>query len=138
VELVTARIAVGLDVLDAATLAAVLDEVTDEARYKPGCRPSASLYTPDLDGDGDVDLLWGAHVLSGWYENLDGKGSFGVMRSLNDDHNPSPVDFDGDGDVDALTSKRTLVWLKNTDGAGSFGKIHQMHRASRSQLGWPR
>jgi hypothetical protein len=75
----------------------------------------------DADGDGDVDVFAGAS----WYENTDGKGTFG---------NPQPVggsgfvaDVDGDGDVDVLAAG-SGAWYENTDGKGTFGNEHVIGR----------
>jgi hypothetical protein len=92
----------------------------------------------DLDGDGDVDVLFtdGAwdHFQTprfSWSENTDGRGNFGHPQII-DEHGgfARPVhaaDVDGDGDMDPLMSffHRTggveKVWYENTDGQGAFG-----------------
>jgi len=89
-----------------------------------------SLFTADLDGDGDMDILSASSDDDkiAWYENTDGKGTFGpqqVITSKTD--GPKSVyasDLDGDGDMDALSASifdNVVAWYENTDGRGSFG-----------------
>jgi len=63
----------------------------------------------DVDFDGDTDVLAAVRYPNGageivWFENTDGAGSFGPLKSLATGHqNPgviSAVDVDGDGDLD--------------------------------------
>jgi hypothetical protein len=101
----------------------------------------------DLDGDEDVDLLLGfvasqGLVQIGWYENADGKGSFGQRRDIGVETIYSnyfrakaiPADLDGDADLDVLTTSvsfgtgpgqpgpdATIAWYENMDGKGNFG-----------------
>ncbi len=90
----------------------------------------ANVSAPDLDGDGDADVLC---PMSGnqrvvWYENLDGLGSLGAQKIITTDVNlptsASAADLDGDGDLDVLSTNynwHEVVWYENTDGLGSFG-----------------
>jgi hypothetical protein len=89
-----------------------------------------SVYAEDLDGDGDLDVLSASSDDSkvAWYENTDGRGSFGpqqVISTLVD--LPRAVyaaDVDGDGDADVLSTSlrdNKVAWYENTDGRGSFG-----------------
>ena len=87
-----------------------------------------SVYADDIDGDGDIDVL-SASIYddrTAWYENTDGKGTFGsqqIITSGGDCWSVRTGDFDGDGDIDVLTAKENgdkIVWNKN-DGSGSFG-----------------
>jgi len=89
-----------------------------------------SLYSVDIDGDGDKDVLstsyWDNKIA--WYENLDGAGNFGIQQviSVYADGASSvfAIDLDGDGDVDVLSasvSDDKIVWYENLDGQGDFG-----------------
>ena len=89
-----------------------------------------SVFTADLDGDGDTDVL-SASISDdkiAWYENTDGKGAFGPQRVISSAaHGAVSVfaaDLDGDGDMDvlaALYSDNAIAWYENTDGHGNFG-----------------
>ncbi len=98
-----------------------------------GADGASSVFTADLDGDGDIDVL---AVLSksfgddkiAWYENMDGGGTFGPQRIITTELNALPsvfaADLDGDGDMDVLSSSlfdSKIAWYENTDGLGTFG-----------------
>ena len=98
-----------------------------------------SMYVGDMDSDGDIDVMstvprWSAetetlHRRFVWYENTDGKGSFGTEQIISteadeDRHQLYVADVDGDGDVDLVSAPWNgdkITWHENTDGAGSFG-----------------
>ncbi|KAH8066043.1 hypothetical protein JL722_438 [Aureococcus anophagefferens] len=96
--------------------------ITDSATY------ARSVFTIDVDGDGDVDALSASinDDTVAWYEN-DGSQSF--TKSVITDAADSPrsvfaVDVDGDGDVDALSASYkddTIAWYTN-DGSESFAE----------------
>ncbi len=90
---------------------------------------SSSMYAKDLDGDNDVDVLsvsiWDDKVV--WYENTDGKGSFGseIIIDILTDLETSGViscDIDGgsDNDVVACAWDGKIVWYENFNGEGKF------------------
>ena len=89
-----------------------------------------SVTVADLDGDGDADVvsaLYGDHKIA-WYENTDGKGSFGPQRVITTEANHARsvtvADVDGDGDLDVLSASSQddkIAWYENTDGKGNFG-----------------
>lgn len=85
--------------------------------------------TSDIDGDGDIDILFIAQNEDtvAWYENLDGQGTFGsvhyVDQNLNFTQSLSTADFNGDGDMDILATSAgddKAVWYENLDGQGNF------------------
>ena len=95
--------------------------------------------TADVDGDGDNDVLSASYDENkvSWYENTDGKGTFGEQRVIASGVGPSwgprsvhADDMDGDGDLDVVfASYRSLppggfkiAWHENTDGKGAFGE----------------
>lgn len=87
-----------------------------------------TITAADLDGDEDVDLLAlsESRTSVGWYENIDGHGTFGPRRVIGTmSFSASSVlaaDLDGDEDLDVLsTSGSKLAWYENTNGRGSFG-----------------
>ena len=90
----------------------------------------SSVFAADLDGDGDNDVLvastYGDTV--GWFENLDGQGTFGpyqVISVLTDGASSVyAFDADGDGDIDVFSisvGDHKIAWYKNIDGQGNFG-----------------
>jgi len=86
-----------------------------------------SIYSIDLDGDGDMDVLSAtSNNKIVWYEN-DGPGIFGAQQvittSANGANSVYASDLDGDGDMDVLSASyenNKIAWYEN-DGSGSFG-----------------
>jgi len=95
-----------------------------------------SVCVADVDGDGDMDVLStsnfnrGSNVFEGkiaWYENTDGKGTFGTQNIITTQVDGAnfvyAADIDGDGDMDVLSclsipkSPRIIrvEWYKNVD-----------------------
>ena len=92
---------------------------------------ATSVFSTDLDGDGDQDVLstsyWDDKIA--WYENTDGLGSFGeqqvITTSADGPESVFSADLDGDGDQDVLSASHNddkITWYENTDGMGSFGE----------------
>ncbi len=92
------------------------------------------VYTADLDGDGDMDVLSASagDDKIAWYVN-DGTGAFGNQQiiSTNADGGSFSIgklsvfvaDLDGDNDIDVLSSSPgddKIAWYAN-DGTGVFG-----------------
>ena len=97
------------------------------------------MYATDIDGDGDLDVLsasaglrqwlWGggpSPLYEGhddkiaWYENTDGKGSFGPQRVITTLAEGAmsvyAADLDGDGDMDVLSASAgdsKIAWYEN-------------------------
>lgn len=83
----------------------------------------------DIDGDGDKDLfLSTSEVKVGWYENLDGLGTFGDFNSIYENNSTNTAtaefdDIDSDGDFDvilSLTYLQEIYLFENLDGNGTF------------------
>ena len=89
-----------------------------------------SVYTSDIDGDGDIDVLsasTGDDKIA-WYENTDGQGNFGSQQIITTNADGAKsvfaIDIDGDGDRDVLSASAfdsKIAWYENTDGQGDFG-----------------
>jgi hypothetical protein len=91
---------------------------------------AASVSLMDLDGDGDLDVLAAAYWDNeiAWYENLDGKATFGPQRVITNAAQRAQMaraaDLDGDGHPDVLSASYAdgkIAWYRNTDGTGNFG-----------------
>lgn len=69
-----------------------------------------------MENDGDPDILLASNRGIIWYENKDGKGTFGTDKSVADTGahtNLFAADVDGDGDVDLLSDiGPKIVWYE--------------------------
>src|SRR5690606_33470946 len=83
-----------------------------------------SIYSTDLDNDGDNDILaTGGGAFDGevvWFENIDGMGSYGSKNVIGTEHQfPRSViaaDIDNDGDMDVIASSQNddkIAWYEN-------------------------
>ncbi len=87
-----------------------------------------SVYACDIDGDGDQDVLSASYDDNkiAWYENVDGKGTFGPQQAITTSNYRAQsvyaCDIDGDGDQDVLTGSEShrVAWYENIDGNGAF------------------
>lgn len=91
-----------------------------------------SVYTADLDGDGDMDVLSASSYDNTitWHKNTDGQGNFSFQQDITTNAvyvlQVYAADLDGDGDMDVLSASRyddKIAWYKNTDGLGAFGPL---------------
>lgn len=79
----------------------------------------------DIDGDGDNDIVTASFVQGylGWYENIDGFGTFSdriaIAEKTIDAMNFSDIDNDGDLDI-LIGGSNAIGWFENIDGLGSF------------------
>jgi len=67
-----------------------------------------SVYSADIDGDGDLDILGAAYLEDDitWWENTDGSGTSWTDHLVEGDFDGAysvySADIDGDGDMDVL------------------------------------
>ena len=82
-----------------------------------------SIEAADLDDDGDLDLVatgLGANPTVGWYENIDGKGTFGNRQLIADGGlggtSVYPADLNQDGRMDIVSGLHppSVVWNDNS------------------------
>ena len=105
----------------------------DRVIIKTDTRIPETIFSSDLDGDGDMDVLTGAGASTEgkvvWYRNEDGQGNFGpqqiIFNSGGAVEDVYAADMDGDGDMDVLSANswpfRGIIWYENEDGQGNFG-----------------
>ena len=90
-----------------------------------------SIYTTDVDGDGNQDVLSAAFRSNeiAWHRN-NGQGGFEearlISRQAEGAQEVYATDLDGDGDMDVLSASsffidRKIAWYEN-DGKGNFGE----------------
>lgn len=87
------------------------------------------LFTDDLDGDGDQDIIIGYRDRStiACLKNIDGKGTFStpviITRLAGGVSSITTSDIDHDGDKDIISTSandQQIAWYKNLDGLGNF------------------
>ncbi|MCB9849578.1 MAG: VCBS repeat-containing protein [Phycisphaerales bacterium] len=95
----------------------------------------------DIDGDLDNDVLAssGSDDTIAWFENLDGRGSFGGKQVISNTADGASAvfaaDLDGDLDVDVLSASvgdNKIAWYENLDGIGAFGGAHVLTNTADS------
>lgn len=89
-----------------------------------------SVYTADIDGDGDQDVLSASDNddTIAWYRNGDASGGgdgsswtrINITTSAQDANSVYAADIDSDGDLDVLSGSfnGTVAWHRNGDGSG--------------------
>ncbi len=86
-----------------------------------------SVYAIDMDGDGDNDVLSASYEDNkiAWYQNVDGKGTFGPQLIISDTamnaQSVFAVDIDSDGDIDVVSASKEsdgIVWYENKSPLG--------------------
>ncbi len=101
-----------------------LNEVTSDfgpqqVLPKPSGYDAHSVFTSDLDGDGDLDVLAAFYNRIAWFRN-DGSGVFGVWEIITTSTQQAQevyaIDLDGDGDDDVLSASANddkIAWYEN-------------------------
>lgn len=105
----------------------------------------SKLNSPDLDGDGDSDLLAITSNYSSqlfWYENTDGLGTYSPAHIIGEESYFQGIqadDIDSDGDTDVIASwndgnlEGGIIWYENI-GLGTFGPKQTIIFSSDSTL----
>ena len=97
---------------------------------------AVSVYTADVDGDGDTDILGAALNADDvtWWENTAGDGSAWSEHTVDGTFDGArrvlASDVDGDGDTDILgaaLNADAITWWENTVGDGSTWTEHQVN-----------
>jgi uncharacterized repeat protein (TIGR01451 family) len=87
------------------------------------------LFTDDLDGDGNQDIIIGYtdYGKITWLKSMDGKGVFSAPKRITilatGLSSITTADMDNDGDKDIISSSaynNHISWYKNLDGSGTF------------------
>jgi hypothetical protein len=90
-----------------------------------------SVYSADIDADGDMDVLSAGSGLIEWWENDVGSGTDWtahlVVEGFAQAQTVLSRDIDGDGDMDvigAALQDEEITWWENTDGCGQTWTTH--------------
>ncbi|TCN30208.1 FG-GAP-like repeat-containing protein [Sinorhizobium americanum] len=119
----------------------LINDGTGHFVEQPQALPSEAAMRPavgDVDGDGDLDILYGGSAIfsdpvpgDGAVLLNDGNGNFTVGQSSFGAADTSAVelgDVDGDGDIDAMVRSSAGLALWKNDGTGGF----QFHHSVKS------
>jgi hypothetical protein len=112
-----------------------------------------SIATTDFDGDGDLDVLsssvsYDEKNVVAWYENTDGKGTFGnaqvIPVAAGWARSVAAADLDADGDMDFVSASLLvgrIVWherrlLGDTNADGLFNSSDLVRAFQAPIVGW--
>ena len=82
------------------------------------------IYSGDIDGDNNPDVLAASRERISWFNNSDGTGMFGPQNVISTDaQSPSDItaaDLNGDNAIDVLWSTSSEITWQENDGSGLF------------------
>ncbi|MCX7020893.1 MAG: VCBS repeat-containing protein, partial [bacterium] len=94
----------------------------------------SSIFTADIDGDGDVDVVatMGTSGAVTWWSNDDGSGgswtSHAIATGFTDAAGVCVADVDGDSDLDVIAGGgSSITWWSNDGGAGASWTQHLVY-----------
>lgn len=106
-------------------------EFSDQKIITTEADGAQSVFSADLDGDGDMDVLSASPNDNkiAWYEN-NGSGIFDSQQIIDSDFERAnsviAVDLDNDGDIDVVASSQyAIVWYENY-GSGNFSSSREI------------
>ncbi|MBD3370443.1 T9SS type A sorting domain-containing protein, partial [Candidatus Fermentibacteria bacterium] len=91
------------------------------------------VYSEDIDGDGNMDILGASNLLDeiSWWKNENGSGTSWTKHiidgSIDGPRSIHSEDIDGDGDMDVISASYydyDLAWWENDDGSGTSWTKH--------------
>jgi hypothetical protein len=100
-----------------------LGDFSDEKIITTNALGGRHVFADDIDNDGDIDVLSASDVDDkfAWYENIDGRGSFGTQQIISTNAEFARTimtgDIDNDGDKDLICSSGgndTVAWFENS------------------------
>lgn len=102
---------------------------SDEIIINDEVEDADSLFSIDLDNDGDNDIMTSLTIYNPfgifeyktlWFEN-DGSGNFGPKQTISSSKGGKlySIDLDNDGDNDVIAARYGVYWFEN-DGSGNF------------------
>ncbi|RFN57923.1 T9SS type A sorting domain-containing protein [Marixanthomonas ophiurae] len=97
-----------------------------------GVNAPYTVFSIDMDGDGDQDILSAAPGSDkiAWQKNLDGQGNFSEPITISQLDYPISInaaDIDGDGDMDVVSESHNdhiVGWFENMDGLVTSFEAH--------------